>query len=137
MDDNYNKLLDRAFEKAPEISEFRDDFVIPKADSFVEGNKTIIKNIVAIADNARREASDIGKYISKELAVPVSLDKDRLVINGKFNTEDLNKKIKTYFELYVICRECKKPDSHLESVGRGMLYFVCEACGARYGIKSY
>lgn len=131
------EMLDRAFELAPQISEAKEDFVIPKVESFVEGTKTIIKNIMPIADKARRTPVEIGKYISKELAVPISLEKERLVVNGKFTNDDLNKKILRYFEVYVICRECKKPDSHLESAGRGIVYFVCEACGARYGIKRY
>ncbi len=133
----YVRLLDRAFEKAPELSEAKLDFSIPKLDSFVEGAKTIIRNIAAIADMARRQPSEFSKYLSRELAVPVNAEKDRLVISGKFSNEELEKKIVRYFELYVICRECRKPDTHLEVAGRGMFYLVCEACGARYGVKSY
>lgn len=137
MEDEYLKLLDRAFEKAPELVTANIDFVIPKADSFIEGSKTIIKNIAVISDKARRNKSDIARYLSKELAASVNVDEQRLTISGKFSGDELDKRIRKYFETYVICKECGKPDTHLESSGRGMFQLVCEACGARYGVKSY
>ena len=106
-------------------------------DSIVQGNKTIIRNLSQIADKARRSPSDIAKYLSKEFGVPVGIEDQRLVLNGKFSNDDIEKRIHRYFDVYVICRECGKPDTHLESAGRGMFFLVCEACGARYGIKNY
>jgi len=136
-DEEYMKLLDRAFERAPNLATEVSDFKVPKIDLIVQGNKSIIRNLAVIADRARRKPSDIARYVSKELAVPVSAEEQRLVISGKFREDDLNKRMEKYFEVYVICKECHKPDSHLEIAGRGMFNFVCEACGARYGIKSY
>jgi len=136
-DEEYSALLDRAFSKVPELSAASSDFVIPRTESFIEGAKSILKNIAAIADKARRSNAEVAKYLSRELAVPVSVEEQRLVINGKFTNDELDKKVKRYFELYVVCRECKKPDTHLEPAGRDMFYLVCEACGARYGVKSY
>ncbi|MGC8680113.1 MAG: translation initiation factor IF-2 subunit beta [Candidatus Micrarchaeia archaeon] len=136
-DDDYKKLLDAAFEKLPKLSIDVSDFKIPVVDSIMQGNKTTIRNLYSIADKARRDPKDIARYLSKELGVPASIEDQRLVLNGKFQSTDLNKKIEKYFNTYVICKECHKPDSHLEVAGRGMLTFVCEACGARYGLKSY
>jgi translation initiation factor 2 subunit 2 len=137
-DEEYMKLLDRAFEGKPALAASTSDFVIPNVDSFVQGNKTIIKNIAAIADKARRKPEEIGRYISKELSVPISIDEQkRLTVNSKFNAPDLDKIIKRYFSTYVICKECSKPDTRLDSSGRGMFTLVCEACGAHYKVKSY
>ncbi len=136
-DEEYAKLLDRAFSKAHSTASESSDFVIPKVDAFVQGSKTQIRNIAAIADKARRDSKDIARYISKELGVPVNAEESRLVISGKFSNDDLDKRIKRYFETYVICKECHKPDTRLESASRGMFYLVCEACGSRYGVKNY
>lgn len=138
-DEEYDQLLDRAFEKMPKLAENVSDFKIPTVDALVQGNKTIIKNLALIADRARRPAADIARYLSKELSVPVSAEENgaRLMISGKFPAAGLDSRIKRYFDTYVICKECRKPDSHLDQAGRGMFLFVCEACGARYGIKSY
>lgn len=120
----------------PSLSAERSDFVIPKADVLNEGTKTIVKNIMQIADSGRRAAQEIGRYISKELSVPVSLEEQRLIINGRFQQDNVDGKVKKYFETYVICRECHKPDTHLEHGDKG-IYLSCEACGARYWIKGY
>jgi len=136
-EDEYAKLLDRAFSQIPDASAEKSDFTIPRVDLIVEGNKTIIKNIANIADVGRRKFNEIARYISKELGVPVGADEKRLVINGRFSSDELNKRVARYFELYVVCKECKKPDTHLESAGGGMFYLVCEACGSRYAVKSY
>jgi translation initiation factor 2 subunit 2 len=136
LGDEYTELLDRAFSKLPSLSAERSDFVIPKADVLNEGTKTIVKNITQISDRARRKDAEIARYISKELSVPANVVEQRLVISGKFQPDEINRKVLRYFELYVICKECKKPDTRLEDADKG-LYLVCEACGARYWIKSY
>lgn len=129
-------MLDRALSKLPALSAEKSDFAIPVADVMNEGAKTIIRNAAQISDAGRRPIQDIAKYISKELSVPVSVDEQRMTISGKFQPAEINKKIHRYFELYVICKECHKPDTHLEDAEKGM-YLVCEACGARYWTKSY
>ena len=135
-DEEYQKLLDRAFSKLPSLSAEKTDFVIPVADVMAEGTKTIIRNITAIADTARRSVGDIARYVGKEFSVPVNNEDQRLIINGRFPAEEINRRIKKYFEIYVICKECKKPDTHLEQAEKGM-YLICEACGARYWVKNY
>ncbi len=136
-DEEYMKLLDRAFTNAPSVAKENVDFVIPKVDSLVQGNKTILRNLNIISDRARRDPKEIARYMSKELGVPVSVEEQRLAISGRFQGADLDKRIQRYFEVYVICKECHKPDTKLESAGRGMFYLVCEACGSRYGVKNY
>ncbi len=136
-DEEYMKLLDRAFSMAHTTGSEASDFVIPKVDSLVQGNKTMLRNLNVIADKARRDPKEIARYISKELGVPVSIEEQRLMISGKFQVADLDKRVHRYFEVYVICKECHKPDTRLEGAGRGMFYLVCEACGSRYGVKNY
>ncbi|MGI0141871.1 MAG: translation initiation factor IF-2 subunit beta [Candidatus Micrarchaeales archaeon] len=137
LDTNYEKLLDRAFDKIPALSAENVDFKIPVADSMVQGAKTILKNFGQIADVARRDKAEIAKYMTKELAAPVSIEEQRLIISAKVNSDVINQKVKKYFDSYVVCKECHKPDTHVESSARGFLTIVCEACGARYTIKHY
>jgi translation initiation factor 2 subunit 2 len=135
-DEEYGRLLDEAFSKLPTLSSEKADFVIPKADILTQGAKTIIRNIAVIADRARRKPEEIARYVSKELSAPAGIEEQRLIISGKFTSDDLDRRITKYFETYVICKECHKPDTHLENADRGM-YLVCEACGARYWVRNY
>ena len=133
---NYDQLLDRAFSQLPGLSEEKSDFKIPEADLLVQGNRTIIRNLSQIAEVARRDKSEIAKYLTKELAAPVSIDNQSLVIMAKIQFNTLNEKIRKYFELYIVCKECHKPDTHVQSIDRGYTTIVCEACGARYTVKN-
>ena len=133
---DYEQLLDKAFKQLPTLSEEKIDFKIPDVDSLIQGNRTIIKNLGQIADVARRDRAEIAKYLAKELAAPVSLDGSVLNIMTKVQPSILNEKVRRYFELYIICKECHKPDTHIYGTDRGYTTIVCEACGARYTVKN-
>ncbi|MDE1767901.1 MAG: translation initiation factor IF-2 subunit beta [Candidatus Micrarchaeota archaeon] len=132
----YEQLLDRAFSQLPGLSEEKVDFKIPQADVMIQGNKTMVRNIAQIADVARRSKEEIAKYLTKELAAPVTFDNQNLIVLTKIQSGTLNEKIKRFFELYIICKECHKPDTHVQMIDRGYTTIVCEACGAKYTVKN-
>lgn len=134
---NYEELLDRAFTQISQLSEEKVDFKIPEADSMIQGSKTFLRNLNVIADAARRDPADIARYLTKELGTPTSMDNSSLIISAKVQQQELTEKIKKYFEIYIICKECHKPDTHVQSTERGYMTIVCEACGARYTVKNY
>ncbi len=135
MNADYEKLLDRAYSLLPEKSVGGERFEVPIVDSFTQGNKTIIKNFDFIAETLRRDKASLIKFLSRELAVPASPDGKRLVLAGRFNERILNDRILTFTNTYVLCKECKKPDTKLIDAGRGVKTLVCEACGARSPVK--
>jgi translation initiation factor 2 subunit 2 len=137
MMESYEALLDRAFSKISDLAEENIDFQIPEADSIIQGSKTIIRNFAQIADVARRSKEEIETYLTRELAAHVGVEDQRLIISAKINPPALNSKIKKFFELYVICKECHKPDTRTVAITRGFATIQCEACGARYTIKYY
>ncbi len=134
---DYFQLLDKAFAELPGLSVERSDFQIPEADSLIQGSKTIVKNIDQIADKARRSKEEIAKYLTKELAAPVSIGEHSMEISARVQAQELNTKIRRFFETYVICKECHKPDTRIREHDRGYVTIGCEACGARYTVKSY
>ncbi len=137
LDYSYEQLLDRAFAQLPSLSAEKSDFKIPDADAIIQGTKTIIRNFAQIADVARRSEEEIGKYLTKELAAPVSVSDHTLKISTKVQTSVLNEKLRKYFQTYVICKECHKPDTHIDGMEHGYETLVCEACGARYTVKGF
>lgn len=134
---DYYQLLDKAFSELPALSVEKSDFQIPEVDSLIQGNKTIIKNMDQVADKARRSKEEISRYLTRELAAPVSMNNQTMEISAKVSSGALNAKIKRYFEVYIICKECHKPDTHIDGRERGYIKIACEACGARYTIKNY
>ena len=131
----YEDLLDTAYKNVPEKLSSGERFEIPKLESFAEGTKTIVRNFGSAVDTIRRNRQEVMKFLSKELAVPVNMDGDRLILQRKFFGDLINKKFEDYVVSFVICKQCHKPDTHIEEMGHGLRMIVCEACGARNPAK--
>ncbi|MFH0884605.1 MAG: translation initiation factor IF-2 subunit beta [Candidatus Micrarchaeota archaeon] len=133
---DYEALLDGIYQKLPERTKGTGErFEMPRFEFFTEGNKTIIKNFKAVTDKIRRDPTFISKHLSKELAVPVEIVGERLVLQRKLTGDMVNKKLEEFVNKYVICKECNRPDTHLEDLGHRVRNLVCEACGARKAVR--
>ena len=131
--ENYEQLLNEAYKKIKPIIETKDRFEIPKVNSVVEGNKTILINFVQIASYLRRDPNHFQKYLLKELAAAGKRDGDRLVLNRIVPYSRITKKINQYLKDYVLCRECGKPDTEIIKEGK-FAFIHCLACGAKHSI---
>ena len=132
---NYEELLDKAYKHIPRVNVSSERFEIPKAQSIIQGNKTIIVNFLKIAQTFRRDADHFQKYLLRELATPGNIDGPRLIINRKISTILINQKVEQYAKDFVICKECGKPDTTLNKEDR-FTYVRCQACGAKHYINS-
>jgi translation initiation factor 2 subunit 2 len=132
---NYNQLLEQAYSNMKSPVGNSERFEIPKVKGMVSGKNTIITNFGAISSHIRRPIEHIAKFLQKELATPGRLDKDRLILNSKMNSARVNEKLELYVKEFVLCQECKKPDTEIIS-DRGVKFKHCLACGAKYPIKS-
>jgi translation initiation factor 2 subunit 2 len=131
---DYEKLLDNIYKNLPERVTHKERFEPPRFESFNEGNKTIIKNFGVVVDKLRRDKNIIVKWLSRELAVPITIEGDRVVLQRRLGNEILNKKLDEFIQKFVLCKECKKPDTRLVELGHGMKQLICEACGARNAV---
>ena len=128
--DEYKKLLKYAQDKLPKDRFNKDRFVIPKVYSFIEGNKTIIKNIDDIAKTIRRDANHLMKFMATELASQGVRSGLTIIFIGKFPNSVINKKIEKYISKFLLCSACKKPDTTIIKIER-ISFIKCEACGAK------
>jgi translation initiation factor 2 subunit 2 len=133
--DEYETLLGEAYEKLPKNTSSGERFEMPRFDFFTEGNKTIIKNFKVVIDKIRRDPTLLTKYLSKELAVPLEVQGERLILQRKLTGDIINKKLEEYILKYVMCKECNRPDTNIVDMGHGHKQLVCEACGARKAIR--
>ncbi len=106
----------------------------PKVVGHIEGNKTIIANFNQICDSLRCQKEHLLKYLQRELATPGKIEKDRLILGRKLNSKAINDKISEYADNFVLCYECKKPDTKIIKEGN-FLFLKCMACGAKSRIK--
>ena len=132
---DYDKLLDRAFASLPEKKSTGERFEVPKAEIILQGNRTLVKNFADICSTIRRGEGEFAKYLFKELAVPGEVTAGRLTLMGKFTDRVVNERIAGYVAAAVVCKECGKPDTHVEALERNLRVLVCEACGAKAPVR--
>ncbi|MBU2634368.1 MAG: translation initiation factor IF-2 subunit beta [Nanoarchaeota archaeon] len=131
----YENLLDNVYKSLPNTKSSGERFEIPKVIGHIQGNKTIITNFTKIADTLRRPHHQFMKYLLRELATPGVLDGQRLILGRKIFSNLINAKIEQFVNEFVLCPDCKKPDTVLKKEDR-ILIMKCMACGAKRPIKS-
>ncbi|NOQ55418.1 MAG: translation initiation factor IF-2 subunit beta [Nanohaloarchaea archaeon] len=128
--DDYEKMLDGAYEQLPEISDNAERFEMPVLKTIVIGSRTEIVNFIAASKHIRRDEKELLKYMSKELATFGELSGAKAEFVGKFGSIAINDKFKKYVNRFVLCNECGKPDTHVVKAAR-QEFLKCEACGAK------
>ncbi|MBR9679662.1 MAG: translation initiation factor IF-2 subunit beta [Candidatus Altiarchaeota archaeon] len=129
MTSDYEAALDRVYSALPAIVFEKKRFEPPRMANSIEGNKTLIKNIMEVADYIGRDPKHLMKFMGKDLGAAWRIDGNRAIMIGKFGSVILNKKLDKYVKDYVICSVCEKPDTKLVKVDR-VFIMKCEACGA-------
>jgi len=129
----YEELLKRGKAALPK-TDIKERFEMPKPIISYQGRQTIIRNIQDIAKAIRREPKHIAKYLFKELAVPGNLGNE-IILTGKISADLISKRLDDYFKEFVLCEECKKPDTHLDKSDR-FTFLKCEACGAKRSVRT-
>ncbi|MBI5148926.1 translation initiation factor IF-2 subunit beta [Candidatus Pacearchaeota archaeon] len=130
----YHDLLDKLYKEAKPIKA-TDRFEVPKVEGHVEGMKTIVTNFSKICDIIRRDKQHVAKFLSRELAAQAIIENERIIFNRKLSSDLINKKIQEYVDEFVICPQCKKPDTELVKQEQ-FLFLKCLACGAKHSVRA-
>lgn len=133
--ESYEELLNEAYKNVKQVETKSERFEMPKVTGKVEGKNTYITNIASIASYIRRPIEQIAKFLQKELAVSGEIEADRIMFRTKLNSQRVNEKLEAYVKEYVLCPECKKPDTEIVTE-KGIKFKHCLACGAKTPIKS-
>ena len=133
--ESYENLLESAYKKVKPIKDRGERFEIPKIQGHVEGTKTILTNLSQIASTLRRDQEHLLKFLLKELATSGKIKDSRVILQRKIPSSKINEKIQDYTNEFVLCKECKKPDT--EIIKQDRFSFVhCLACGAKHSVRA-
>lgn len=130
----YEKLLDRALEQIPKTVFESSRFQIPEADVVIVGNRTTLRNFRSIASALNRDPDHLMKYLLRELGAAGNVEGNQAIFQGRFVKPAVDERIGRYTEEFVLCRECRKPDTKLIKRERVQM-LQCEACGARASVR--
>ena len=133
--ESYEMLLDSAYKKVKKVksSGANGRFDVPEVKVEINGNKTVILNFAQIASYIRRKPENLCKFLSNELASYCKPEGDRLVLNRRLSREKIDEKLKQFVNKFVLCHECKKPDTELIKQ-EGFTFIHCLACGAKHSL---
>jgi translation initiation factor 2 subunit 2 len=132
---SYEELLNDAYSKVKVVEGNGERFEIPKVEGHFEGKKTILTNFSQIVSYLRRSPEHFQKFLLKELATSGQKEGERLVLNNKIPSAKINFKVEQYVQEFVLCKECKKPDTQIIKEGK-INFLHCLACGAKHPIRT-
>ena len=133
-DFEYDALLDRARDRIPtDISE-RNRWTMPTPEILVEGNQTIIRNFSSIVDAMDRDANHVYQYLINELGTSGTREQVRVLLKGRVPPKRIKEKIVAYVKTYILCGQCKAPDTRFIKEDRTTL-LKCQACGATRPVR--
>ncbi|GAM18819.1 hypothetical protein SAMD00019534_019940 [Acytostelium subglobosum LB1] len=96
--------------------------------------KTVWANFSEICQILNRKPEHVLSYVFTELGTNGSVDGNhRLVVKGRFTSQQMEVVIRHYISEYVACRNCKSPNTVLERTNR--LYFLsCNVCNSKRSV---
>lgn len=131
---NYDELLDKAYEKIPENVRKLSRFEIPKVELRIESRNTFITNFNKIISTLNRDRKHFLGIFLKTAGTMGEIRGQQLFLKGQYKDQVLNRLIENYTRSYVLCSICNKPDTQIQREGK-KLFLKCTACGAREEIK--
>ena len=131
---NYDELIDKAYEKIPDNVKKLSRFEIPKVETRIEAKNTYITNFNKIINTLNRDRKHFIGVFLKKVGTMGEIRGQQLFLKGIYKEQVLNRLIEQYSKLYVLCRICNKPDTNIQREGKKN-YLKCTACGAREEIR--
>jgi len=131
---DYEELLKRARSKIPEVVSKHERLELPRLSYSTIGVRTVIYNFREVADALNRDPLHLLKFLSGEMATAATVQESRVIFQGKFSQDTLERLIHRYMESFVICPVCKLPDTKIVKEKR-LSFLVCEACGAKSSVR--
>ncbi|MFX0144174.1 MAG: translation initiation factor IF-2 subunit beta [Candidatus Hodarchaeota archaeon] len=131
---NYDELLDKAYEKIPDNVKRSSRFEIPKVEIRIESRNTFITNFNKIISTLNRDKKHFIGIFLKTAGTMGEIRGQQLFLKGQYKEQVLNRLIENYTKTYVLCKICNKPDTQIQRENK-KLYLKCTACGAREEIK--
>jgi len=115
-------------------------YKMEKLQSKIEGKgngiKSVIVNLSSVAQSLSRSPQYVVKFFGFELGAQVTANPsdDRYIINGAHEASKLQDYLDTFIVKFVLCEECKNPETDLKITKDGNIIRDCKACGQRTNV---
>jgi len=104
--------------------------LVAKVEGKGNGIKTVIVNMVDVAQALSRPPTYVTKYFGCELGAQTQFDvkAERYIVNGCHDGGKLQDMLDGFIKKYVLCEQCNNPETVLK-VKKNMIGASCKACG--------
>ncbi|KAK0553024.1 eukaryotic translation initiation factor 5 [Tilletia horrida] len=115
-------------------------YKMPLLQTKIEGRgngiKTVIPNMVDIARALSRPPSYPTKFFGHELGALTKAEPatERYIVNGAHDATRLRELLDGFIDKFVLCGDCKNPETDLKILKNGDILRDCKACGKRTGV---
>ena len=131
---DYESLLDRARDLIPKDISERARWTLPEPESLLEGNQTILRNFSSIVDSMDRDPNHVYQFLINELGTSGTQENTRILLKGRVPPKRIKEKIVAYVKNYILCDQCRAPDTRFIKEDRTTL-LKCQACGATRPVR--
>ena len=107
---------------------------MPEPEILIEGNQTILRNFSAIVDAMDRDGNHVYQFLINELGTSGTREQVRVLFKGRVPPKRIKEKIVSYVKSYILCGQCRAPDTRFIKEERTTL-LKCQACGATRPVK--
>lgn len=106
--------------------------VFGKIEGSGNGIKTNIPNISDVGLALHRNAGEVNKFFGCELGAQTTYNEetDRAIVNGAHTDDTLQKLIRRYIDMFVLCPNCNLPETDYK-IKSEIIWHRCKACGAK------
>lgn len=113
--------------------------LLTKIEGKGNGIKTVIPNMTDIAKALARPPTYPTKFFGCELGAQTTFDEknERYIVNGAHDASRLRELLTGFIDKFVLCPNCKNPETDLYISGSGKrekIYRDCKACGHRQDV---
>lgn len=107
--------------------------LVSKIEGKGNGIKSVIVNLSSVANSLARNPQYVVKYFGFELGAQVKTNPtdDRWIINGAHEASKLQDHLDGFIKKFVLCQECKNPETDLKITKDNNIIRDCKACGQR------
>lgn len=124
----YMALLESAMAVLNKVSDEDTDKLKLPLKVIRKSRKTIV-NIVELANKLNRQAEHLAHFISESVYSDGSINKDNnLILSGSFLQSDIEKGLRNFIELYVVCKSCDSVEDTYITKENKLFFLKCGRC---------
>ena len=110
---------------------YKRDLEILKYEGKGNGKKTRFVNIDEISQQLHRTPDELTRFLGIDLSTSTNYVDNSAIINGHIRKDDMDKSLRNYIELFVICKNCGLPEIPKYKINGKGIKTKCLSCGHR------